>query len=484
MLLITLSGIIGYGADGIRGTDQYWYLHDVQTLQEGISQVTNIYYPGNVLRQNGVDDNPNYFLHNGPLLHLIAKISQPNTAFDTWIILNVICHLVVAASIFLIALKYTNLEIASWTTSFYFISPIAVWQASNMLQEQFLAGLIALILVTYTYHKYLACQLILIATLLVGILSHPLYFVLAILYCLTAFTNAICSKQYVKLIFPAALVFLFFLTKVNTNLIYPSSFQPNLMTIIGGAIPGVTNMLWQFSDYPLSVDIPLLINKLSALIKSHLFSLRDAPLYIYTNLGILSGVFLLISNTRKYLYILFPCLACLGLYLAIVVLMQIQPRYQQIVASASFIMIALSAYELRHWLGRRPVKIFISGLFVSSILLSFYMLHTVRKQSQQEAQAMIFLRSIFDDIPINERVLLLDSQHELFLGYVLAPRKVLTIKTPLISSESANKAIRLFRPMHLITTQSNAADAIPHNNTDSIEVPDIGTFYRFRLNLN
>lgn len=483
IILTTAIGLFNTGANGIRGTDQYWYLHDVQTLQQGDSPVTNIYYPGNLLRQNGVDVIPNYFLHNGPLLHLVAKVSQPGNAFQTWITLNTICHLLVAASIFFIAIKFTNRITATWTTSFYLVSPIAVWQTLNMLQEQLMAGLVAMILLSYTYKHYIAFQLVLIAALVIGTMTHPLFFILSILYCFERLLFALRTDHYTQAMSALALALMFFITRIYTDHWFPSSFQPNLATIIAGAVPGKTNMMWQFSDTPLLIDTALLTSKLLAAIKAHFFTLRDAPLYIHTNLGLVAAVFLVTFHFRKHRIILLPCLTCLGLYAAIIVLMQTQARYQQIIASASFVLIALCAYELRYWFKKNKLfPLLATGLLMSSVLLSLYMVYTVNKQSEIERLAMTTLRNAFSDLLPDDRILLLDSEYELFLGYTLSPNKVLTIKSNLISSESADKAIGLFNPQYLITTHQETASTIPHTITDRVAVPNMGTFFRLKLN--
>lgn len=482
--IIWISALVG--KSGVRGTDQYWYLGDVATLVSKAPPLTNIYYPGSILRDTEVDDTTNYFLHNGPLLHLVAGLAKSGSEYTTWITVNVLSHLLVAVSIFLIAIKYTNASIATYASCFYLVSPIATWQTLNMLQEQFLAGLIAIILLCYAYHHRLINQAILICTLIVGILSHPLFFVLAMLYCLAEISITLVSvektvRSYSKIASALAMLVLFVATKSYADQIFPNTFQPNLTTIIGGAIPGKTNMLWHFSDMPLRVDTSLLFSKLKAAVNAHFITPRDVPLYVFTNISFLCALFLLLFRAKKNPDILWPCLLCVGLYLAIILLMQTQARYQQIVAPASFLLIALCAYELEQKLANKLFQLLAASLFIGSLVLSTYMLHTVIKQSTTQSAALKLIQDKFGDMTESDTLLLLDSQYELFLSYAFAPRKVLIVQSPLISIESRDKAISMFNPDYVVTTKKGLTDNLSPTESDHIEIDQMGSVYRFKI---
>lgn len=108
------------------------------------------------------------------------------------------------------------------------------------------------------------------------------------------------------------------------------------------------------------------------------------------------------------------------------------------------------------------------------------MLHTVYLQAKSESTALNTLRISFKEFPNTSRLLLLDSEYELFLGYALSPRKVLTIKSQLNSTQSRDKAISLFNPDYLITTNVTAANALTRENSDQSFSTSMGTFHLYK----
>jgi len=80
--------LIIYATNGVRGTDQYWYLADVSTLSAGNPPTTNLYYPGQLLRKSGAEELPNYFLHNGPMLALSSALTAYLTPHKVPVVTN------------------------------------------------------------------------------------------------------------------------------------------------------------------------------------------------------------------------------------------------------------------------------------------------------------------------------------------------------------------------------------------------------------
>ena len=116
IFLLIATGIslllVWFAAVGVRGTDQYWYIADALRLVRGESLVTNTYFPGEILR-NGEVPSPNYISHNSPMLYLVAIVVSLTSfsVYKSWILLNVIFHFVIAASIFKIVEKLSLIHI-------------------------------------------------------------------------------------------------------------------------------------------------------------------------------------------------------------------------------------------------------------------------------------------------------------------------------------------------------------------------------------
>lgn len=472
-----------YGANGIRGTDQYWYLGDVETLISKQDPLTNIVYPAKLLREHGASSTPNYFMHNGPLLHLVAHLSRDSDPYHIWILLNLISHIAVAAVIFAICKSYTTAHIAVWLTSLYLLSPIAIWQSINMLQEQLYAGLFALSILWLAFPKIKWLQVIATIFTLAGICSHPIFFIVGIFNAVAWCIQGILDRRHYKTIVGISLGVLYVVTKSSSDQYFPSSFQPDLSAIISGSVPGKSNMLWHYSDTQAEINIALLWNKFKFAVENHLLTLRNLPFYIYTNIALLLLPITILTGVRKYPWILLFTL-CIGLgsYLAILVLMQIQPRYQQIVAVVTFVSIGFGIKELSGKISSRKFKVLFNIgtmlLVVATTSVSMYLAHTAHKQSEAEAISMNSLANNIEELPLDARILILDStKHELKLSYALKPRKVLAARTDFIDTSALLKATSIFDPTHVISIKNIQWDGVSTKNVKKIEDEYLGNIF-------
>lgn len=486
LVAITSVFIIVYGAAGVRGTDQYWYLSDTNTLAQNKLPTTNIYYPGNMLRAGSMAaTEPNYIMHNGPLLHLISWGSEAIGAYKAWIGANITSHLLVALSIWLIAMHYTTGSVSLAVTALYLVSPIAIWQSINMLQEQFYAVLLALIILGLLLARTKTTHLLTFLAITVGVLSHPIFLILGAFQCTWNLISG-CVKNNRNSILLAVICGAFYLCVYRTkSALFPSSFQPNLAAIISGSVPDVSNMLWHYSDTHSAITPQFLWSKLLFAVKEHFLNLRSAPLYLYTNIAALLIPYLLFFRSRKpTTKVVLLCGTAMGAYAGMLILMQTQARYQQIIATATFVTIALVLNELynqRHQTKlQKVIPSLVLAAIIGNILVSGFMANQARNQSRQEQSAMHKLTTEFAAIPLDARILLLDSNHELKLSYALRPRKVLTAKSAFIAQQSLDEAIRIFNPMYLLSTSKPKATLpgdLLRGSTTQIENKYLGDFY-------
>ena len=339
---------IALGAQGVRGTDQYNYLADTQTVLTGQQPVTNLLFPAKIIREA---DNPTPagFHHNGPPIYVAAWLGRWLGSYHGWVVMNILSHLVVAACLWLLVRPHTSLRITQWVCSIYLVSPSSIWLGINVLQEMFFAALVALVLVGFVYRSRVPGLLAGIAALFVGVLSHPMFLPVAFLFAVYLVVESIMAKRKrFASVGAIAGVFLavgsIYLSTLK-GVIFPSSFQPDLAAIITSAIPGESNMFWHYSLDQRAVSGELLLAKLQAAVQRHFFTLKEAPFYAYTNLAVLSLAYLAWRHLRNSWQFMLPLVVFLGLYASMIVLQQNQPRYQQIVAAASFAMIALAWYR-------------------------------------------------------------------------------------------------------------------------------------------
>lgn len=476
--------VLWFGSEGVRGTDQYWYLGDVETLAEHKPPLTNIVYPGKLLRESAGEVSPNYFMHNGPFIAVAAFIGKFFSPYSGWMLLNFVSHFVVAGTIFFVCRIYTTASIAGWVTALYLVSPIAIWQSLNMLQEQIYAGCLAVCLAGFAYRSKWQWQVVLVAALAIGTLSHPLFFLLANFYLFYCAVTLMKAPSYLRGSGIVLVGIVIYAAQYFKGVIFPSSFQPDMQSIVAGAVPGVSNMLWHQSDRLEPVSISLLLDKLSFALRAHFLQPRNWPLYLYTNIAIVAGFYLFFFRLRVYRELLFAACLCLGAYVGLLVLMQTQVRYQQIVAAATFVVIGLAIYDLRHLVKPWQAKALGVMLLTLNIGIAAVMAIKARKEARAEAADLAYVMDSVSDIAIDKRMLLLDLnlEPELRLSYAFRPRQTLIVKREFLSDNSAQTAVSKFAPDFLVTDDPD--ESIPFAQgavLSEIKTRTMGNFFIFSM---
>jgi len=233
-------------SNGLRGTDQYQYAADAETLRKNKPALTNLFFPAKIVRNQAVQEDTNYFSHNSPLLHIVAKSTPSFDVQSTWVLLNCLFHLITALAVYCIARSLTSLSIATVVTALYVASPIAFWQVSNVLQEQFFSALIALCLICYYFSKNMAATALLPLCYFIGALSHPIFMLTGLLYGLSLIILSPIKRDYgLALVGFVVLVTVVFAKTVGAQW-FPTQFQPGMKEIITSAIPNYSNMVYHF----------------------------------------------------------------------------------------------------------------------------------------------------------------------------------------------------------------------------------------------
>ncbi|MFK8078798.1 MAG: hypothetical protein AB8B97_00815 [Granulosicoccus sp.] len=439
--------VIVAGAQGVRGTDQYNYLADTRTTLDQQAHVTNLLFPAKLIRE-GDSPTPAYFHHNGPPIQVAAWLGRWSGAYAGWILMNLLAHMIVGLSVYALARKVATQRIALWTTSLYLVSPSAIWLGINVLQEMFFAGLLALVLVGFVYRSRPAILALGSMALLVGVLCHPIFQAAALLLSVYVAIESMLARRYVLVC--AALVnlgaVLFLMSQQGSW--YPSSFQPDLTAIITSSIPGESNMFWHYSLEQRSISVQLLIDKLIASSKRHFLKPFEAPFFLYTNLAVVCLIYLAFRHMRQTWQLLLPVCLFLGLYAGMIVLQQNQPRYQQIVAVASFTAIALAWARSGFRIPDYALAIFLAGNLALGGYLSFSAAQDAQKESDSLEQFLI--RLVDEGVEADARVAAFDLSPHSPLAVTLKPRQLLSIRTDMMSPDDISYVLSLYKPTHIL----------------------------------
>lgn len=450
-LSIIVLALVVYGAKGVRGSDQYWYVTDVIKLVENEPLVTNNYFPGVMLREGAIPVE-NHIMHNSPMLHIVGLFATSDTVYRSWISLNVFFHYTVAACIFFLALRFTSESTATAVTALYLVSPIGIWQTINPLLEMYFSVLVALQVFCYFYRDKFILRFLLYPLSLLGVVSHPIFIIPAVLWGAVS----LIEKSYLRVSVRGieGLVYFVLLAIVLrfTKVWFPSSFQPDLKSIIASVVPGVSNMFWHYSDVLPVIDSALLLAKAKAAIVKHLLMPQYAPLYFVTNVSILGALYLVVCHFKRWWHVLLLVGLFGGQYLGLILLQQNHPRFQQIVIVVIYLLLAVllhqitSRYVAIRWWTKRLILAGVLG----SLVISTIMVRSARQESFDEHAQLSALEEKMKIIPAVSRVVGINLMPHNPFSVIAKPRDILFIRTDMLSEKSVSDAIAIFQPDYFI----------------------------------
>lgn len=473
--VIVVLMALGVGANGVRGTDQHLYVADVETLMRGEEPVTNLYYPAKILREADGTYSPNYFLHNGLMLHIVAAVGKTPGAYNAWIALNLFFHCMVALVVLLVSRRVADANVSYWVTAIYLVSPIAIWQTLNVLQEMYFSAITALLLLATVNRMTVSGKIILGFSLVVGVLSHPMFILVGMLFAIFGFYTLLKKKSLPVLFVSLGLFPLILVAPYLNKWLFPSVFQPDLKAIVTGSVPGVSHMLWHYSDLQVPIDGELLYKKIRALFEAHIGEFRLQPMYVFTNIAMTGIVVLFLFRFKKYKSMLVPLMILFGLYLGMSVLMHPQPRFQQIISCATFVTIAICIQEFKAVMRFRLPHI----AFACAIVIAFSMAFTTRKQADQDRTNMAKLGSEFSLIGNNAKIVSFDIPLPMKFSQAIRPRPLLSLMTEFLDAESIDRVLEEFAPEYAVSI--DPVDRRDYVLVDKIDDRMNGVLYLYRI---
>jgi len=443
-VLGTLALIYASSSAGLRGSDQYQYTADTETIRSKQPALTNLFFPAKIVRNQTVQEDTNYFSHNGPLLHIVANSNSNLNVHASWILANCLFHLITAMVIFIVARSHTSVSIATVVTALYFSSPIALWQASNVLQEQYFGALVAIGLLCYYFRTHKVTFALLPLCCFIGALSHPIFVLTGLLYGVSLVVLSPVKREYSLAITGfLALLSVLGAMAVKTQW-FPTQFQPGMKEIITSAIPNISNMVYHFQAVPPDITPRLLLDKLLAAINMQFFSIRNTPFYIFTNIagfGLLFLLYLWLIKRSISFYFIAPLVILFGAYIGMVVLQQNHARFQQIISPATFLAIAFILHRIRFNFSKPLIlMVVICLLFGMNAVYAQYL----REQAMLQSAAISELSAQLETIDNDAKIVSINVRKHGALAYALRPRKVLTINTNLMEQASIQSAVELF----------------------------------------
>jgi len=150
ILLVFITLGIFMSKAGLRGSDQYWYVADTESLLNGNGIQTN-----NILSYNVVNDSivqNNGFIHNVPQVYIAALPGLIFGAFNGWLFMNALFCVLSAFLLFLTLKKFLPYVLSCLIALQFLVLPLTFWLAYQPLSESFHALLLTTILYLYYYN--------------------------------------------------------------------------------------------------------------------------------------------------------------------------------------------------------------------------------------------------------------------------------------------------------------------------------------------
>ena len=473
LLLSAVTLVVAFSmVNSGRGTDQFWYLSDTATLVEQGVNHSNLTMPGVVLRQN--NGNPaTPFYHNGPLLHINALFTRLSGVdhFTIWKVNNFLFSLVAALLTALLVADIINRRFGIYAFCIYVLSPLNIWLIVNALQETFYAFLLSIqIFITVKFRHSVWLFPILLVSLIAGAYSHPFFKLIA----LSTGLIYLIDKRY----FQSVLIFAAVAVVITTQKqLFATSFPPDLSSLIAYSVPGKSNSLWHQSDYTLFVTPELLIQKFIRAITIQITDFKVPLLSLITYLSIPAFFILAFKRDKSTQILLWLSVIAFILYAGIVILMQFQVRYQQIIAPATVAILTLALFAVC----RRYAGIVVLALAIGFFAVDLKLISQARNDASEFAGSSEKFEEFLSKLPKDQRIAFINNKElgsYLHLVRSARPRQVMVVGTDWLSAEGYARALELFQPDLLIYSESERA--LAPNSGNLVEISDfhkVGKLY-------
>ncbi len=425
--------LVYLAATDVRGSDQYWYMADVETLLQGDPPLTNNLFPTQVLAP-GPQQRP-FFIHHILNLYLVLPAAWLAGPFGGWILTNVFATLITAALIALLTVRFASAELAVWAYSVYLLLPLTLWLTAQPLAEATIAPFVALGMLAYeragTKRRY---WIVLAAALVGAYFCRSTYIVL--LFLLPGaylWQNRPVGKN--TILQAAALLAAAVVAVAGQHFLFPESLPISWSGLLNNAIPGVTgNMYNYFCLTPIPVQWEYLGWKFASHLAHHFFPPLVSEQIFYAPFNLLAILALLLFGMRKSeseRRISQGLAVLLLLHFATIVLVQNQFRYLLVTLPPLLAAGAITGSRISR-LSSKSIRLrLLLGTIVLLVIADLLPVWRLHRQGIAERNLRAILVPMFDKtIPPAEPVLVeVHSGTYQLVGYVLRPRDVVFVQT-------------------------------------------------------
>ena len=439
---VVVASTLFAASGGVRGSDQYWYLADVETLARDRVIGSTTVFPVGLLGDHGTLPPP--FIHNVLSIYLAALPALVVGPLGGWIVLNLVATLATSFLIYRAARVVASVWAAALCAVLYPLLPVTVWQTAQPLAEAStsLFGALAFYLVTgarvsairwlgvvlavgllyFSRQSYL--PLLLAAPLWFGVLracelGARIRDVLPLTALLAAVALAITSAG--QLMFAAA----------NVRVSYTRLWHT--------AVPGRSDNMWFNFDLSsanladqLPFDTDILVPKLVGHLAEQLVSFGSLQIAVFywtfNALALVAVAKLWRERGRLRRRIIIAALAPVAVHLVTIVLFQNQFRYSLPALPGLLVVLAMVLEDTPRLARRLAPRPAVVVLVVTAVALvpSGVLALTIRDEGIRSASVEAATRDLFDEhVGPSENVLIVYSGTPQVFAYAVRPRLIL-----------------------------------------------------------
>jgi hypothetical protein len=244
-VVVAFCAFVLFASAGPRGSDQYWYIADVQTLADGRPRVTNDVFPVDLLATG--QPQRARFIHDTLNLYLIWPLAKFLGSYRAWILANLLSSLACAALIAHMAFVVTarNAAFASLAGCAYLLYPLSFWLACQPLVEATSAIFVVVALWAFIVLRHPIKYFIIVAALGFSLWCRGSLLPLLGLAALLPLLEWRARRTF-AVVMTVSMLALAFAFVVSTKFLFHSSMPTSFKAVLLNGMPGGSNMDFLF----------------------------------------------------------------------------------------------------------------------------------------------------------------------------------------------------------------------------------------------
>lgn len=442
MVVVGLTAFAASG--GVRGTDQFWYVADVETLVRDHANIGNTVFPVALLGPSPVMPPP--FIHNILSMYVAAVPALVLGPFGGWLALNTVATLATASLIYLAARTVAAPWASLLCAVLYPLLPLTFWYSTQPLAEAStsLFAALAIYLLAVAGSKTVR-WIALVAALGLLYLSRESYLPLLIAapigFLIAKLRGEHCGMREAfattGLVGAVAVLFV-----VAGNVFFAADqVRFSYTRMLHTAVPGSTTNMWfnfDLSPANLADRLPFDLGLLATKLGGHLleqFIIFESPIIalFYWTFNLLAFIAIVMfwrcRRRPPQFRVVVGALAFVAIHLLTLALFQNQARYLLPATPGLLVVLAIALSEIRslaRLLAPRPTAIIV-GLTLVALLPIAGLAMSARSEGVTQGSAVRATKTLFDtNLRRGEPVMIVYAGTQLF-AYAARPRLVIYV---------------------------------------------------------